>query len=454
MTKARAAILLLLLMSSMLSVLWGFALERSARGIIVDLKVVYLGTRCLLEHRDPYNENDLKAVYQAEGGENSSNPVALTEVPRVVLQLYFPTTYFCIAPFALLPWSVAQLFWTGFTVATFTLAAFLIWTLAQAYASNVAFYLIAFLLANCGILFAGGNPAGLAIALCVVAVWCFLKNQYVLAGIFCLALSLELKPHDTGLIWLYFFLAGGTHRKRALQTLALTAVLALPAILWIFHVSPHWMQELAANLSATSARGEVNDPGSSSLGRSGGGLIIDLQTVIGAFCDDPRVFNPVTYLVCGPLLFGWMIVTVRARATLLKDYLGLAAIAPLTMLPVYHRPHDAKLLLLTIPVCAMLVAEGGLPGRIGLLLNSLAILITSDLPLGMLAILTKDLQLSTGSPPSKMMTIFFARPIPIVLLALGSFYLWLYKRLCLDKSGAGDTPDDSRFLKSGHAVSS
>ncbi len=257
-------------------------------------RLSYYGARCLLQNRDPYNESQLKSVYLAEGGENSSNSAAPNKVPRVVaLQLYFPTAFFCMAPFALLPSSAAYLLWAGFTVATFTLAAFLIWTLAQDYASSIAFYLIAFLLANCGILFAGGNPAGLAIGLCIVAVWCFFENKYVYLGVFCLALSLELKPHDTGLVWLYFFLAGGAHRKRALQTLALTVALALPAFLWVFHISPHWMHELSANLSVTSAPGEINDAIHSSISRNGGGTIIDLQTVISVFDEDPRFYNAV-----------------------------------------------------------------------------------------------------------------------------------------------------------------
>ena len=173
-----------------------------------------------------------------------------------------------------------------------------------------------------------------------------------------------------------------------------------------------------------------------------------------SFNDDPRFYNPVTYLVFGSLLLVWMIVTVRARAAPSKDHLALAAIAALSMLPVYHRTHDAKLLLLTIPACAMLLAEGGGLGRIGLLLNSRAILITSDFSLGLLAILTKDLHLYTGNPPFKMMLILLARPIPIVLLALGSFYLWLYKRRCMDNFVLRDTPEDQRHLKRVQEVSS
>ena len=448
MTKARAATLLLLMLSSTLSVIWGFALEHSARGIIVDFKIVYYGARCLLQNRDLYNEAQITSVYLAEGGERPSNSVVRNKAPEVVaLQVYFPTAFFLIAPVALLPWSVAYPLWTCITVATFTLAAFLMWTLSQDHADGASFYLICFLLANCGILFAGGNPAGLAIGLCVVAVWCFLQEKHVYAGVFCLALSLGLKPHDAGLVWLYFLLAGGAHRKRALQTLALTVALVLPAVLWVSNISPHWRQEMFANIALT-------DPGPNSMSESSGGMIIDLQTVISVFNDAPRFYNGITYLVFGSLLLVWMIVSVRARAAPLKDHLALAAIAALSMLPIYHRTHDTKLLLLTIPACAMLAAEGGGLGRIALLLNSGAILITSDFSLGLLAILTKDLNLYTGNPPFKMMLILLARPIPIVLLALGSFYLWLYKHRCMDNFVLRDTPEDQRHLKRAQEVSS
>ena len=58
-----------------------------------------------------------------------------------------------------------------------------------------------------------------------------LFGNYKLAGILCMAVSLAIKPHDSGLVWFYFLLAGGVYRKRALQTLAVTVLLALPAIL-------------------------------------------------------------------------------------------------------------------------------------------------------------------------------------------------------------------------------
>jgi hypothetical protein len=431
MTRARLAILLLLSISSALSVLWGFALKRASIGSIEDFKIVYYGARCLIQHHDPYNENELMKVYRAEGGKPPSNPTDLQLIRQVVtLQVYFPTAFIYIAPFALLPWSAAHLLWTGVTVASFTLAAFLMWDIGHEHAEQASFYLVCFLLANCEILFAGGNPAVVVVSFCVIAVWCFLQNRFVPVGVLCFAVSLAIKPHDTGLVWLYFLMAGGAYRKRAAQTLALAIVLAVPAILWISQVSPHWIQELHSNLSAAAARGGMADPGPGSVS-GGGGWIIDLQSVISVFRDDPRIYNTVSYLICGPLLLVWIVVTLRSQASRSRDYLALAAIAALSMLPLYHRPQDAKLLLLTIPACALLLAEGGPIGWIALFLNAVGIVMTSDIPLAMLGMLSGSLHLPVTGLVGQLTTVAITRPVPLVLLALSVFYLWVYARRCL-----------------------
>ena len=157
-------------------------------------------------------------------------------------------------------------------------------------------------------------------------------------------------------------------------------------------------------------------------------MIIALQTVISVFRDDPRLYNTIAYLMFGSLLLLWMIVSLRARSTPAKHYLAIAAISALSMLPVYHRPHDAKLLMLTIPACAMLLHEGGAIGRIALLLNSAAIVLTSDLPLAFLVQLTKGLHLSTEGALAMILSILLTRPMPLILLVLGIFYLWVYAR--------------------------
>jgi hypothetical protein len=424
MTKARWIALVLVLLSGGISVLWGSAIGLTESGA-PDFRAVYYGARCLIEYHNPYEVSELEGVYRADGAELPSDPIQ-RQVATVFI--YLPTAYIFIVPFAMLPYGAAQAIWLILLAGFFILAALLAWNLGARFAPGVSLFLICILLANSEVLFAGGNTAGLVVSLCMVAVWCFLKDRFVPAGILCLAASLAIKPHDAGLVWLYFLLAGGVYRKRALQTLVLTIALGLPAILWTTHVAPDWMQGLQSNLSATSAHGGINGPGPSSIGSRRIDMVVDLQSIVSVFGDDPRVYNSVSYLVCGALLLVWSVRTLRSRFSERRAWLALAAIVPLTMLVTYHRPWDAKLLLLAVPACAMLWAEGGLTGWLALMVTAAGIVLTGDIPLTILAILTKSLRLSSVELTGRILTVVFMRPIPLILLVMSIFYLWVYLR--------------------------
>jgi hypothetical protein len=200
-------------------------------------------------------------------------------------------------------------------------------------------------------------------------------------------------------------------------------------------VAPHWIQDWHANLSVISTHGHINDPGPASIvGFQSLGPVIDLQSVISVFRDDPLIYNSISYLVCGALLLLWAIATLRIRFSKAQAWLALAAIVPLTMLVTYHRPWDAKLLLLTIPACAMLWAEGGPVRWLALLVNTAAIALTSDFPLTILMILAKGVHVSKAGILGELLTILLARPAPLMLLVMGIFYLWIYtRRAALDK---------------------
>jgi len=319
-----------------------------------------------------------------------------------------------------------------FTVGTLVFASFLIWNLCADSAPVVSGALIGFLLANSELLVIVGNAAGITISLCLVAVWCFLRERFVAAGILCLAVSLANKPHDAGLVWLYFLLAGGTYRKRALQTLVITAALSLVGILWVSQVAPHWMQEWHSNVATASAHGNLNDPGPDSLGGHGLVMVISLQSVFGVFWDNPRIYNTASYLVCAPLLLVWAFVAVRSRPTLARACLALAAVAALSMLPVYHRQYDTKLLLLTVPACVMLWAEGGLVGWLALLVNSAGFVLTGDLPWAVLFGILGHVHAPTTALGMQLLIAVQVFPAPLVLLVMGVFYLWVYVRRCRD----------------------
>jgi hypothetical protein len=424
MTRTRQIALACLLLSCGISVLLGFFLERNRPDLMMDFKGVYFEARCLLQHTDPYKPGEPLRVYMAEG---ANQPVPTAGLRQTLIRdLYLPTTSIFIAPFAMLPWGPAHLLWMILTAVALVFAGYLMWSIGTNCAPVISAGLICLVLANSEVLFATGNPAGVVVSLCVVAVWCFFKDRFVWAGVLCLAVSVAIKPHDAGLVWLYFLLAGGVYRKRALQTLLVTAVLGLAAILWVTPIAPHWMQELHSNLLADSAPGGFGDPGLASPTGRTVSMVIDLQSVVAVFRDDPRIYNSVSYLVCGALLLAVAVRTLRLRFSQRKTWLALAAIAPLTMLVTYHRPFDAKLLLLAVPACAMLWAEGGRIGRLALLVTTAGIVATADLPLISFLALTRNLRISTDGLSGQMLTVALARPIPIILLMMGLFYLWIY----------------------------
>jgi hypothetical protein len=443
MTKAWRTGLLLMVVSAGLFVLTGQAFERSTPVGLMDFKVLYHGARCFIHNCDPYNVSELQQFYKADGGEQPSDPPIIRYV--VTEYVYFPTTFLFTGPFATLPWGIAHVLWTLLTAACFITAGFLVWNLCAGDAPVLAACLAGFWLASSIVIFAGGNAVGLVISLCVIAVWCFIQKRFAWGGVLFLAISLLIKPHDAGLVWLYFLLAGGTYRKRAFQTLAVTAVLGLVAFLWVSKVSPNWWQEQHANLSAISTHGGMNDPAPGSTVDRTPGLVIDLQSIVSIFQDNPRVYNSVSYIVCGALILLWAMRTLRLRRSLRNTWLALAAIAPLTMLITYHKPYDAKLLLLTIPACISLWIEGGRIGKIAVGITTIAIVFTSDVPLGILVFLTRNFHSDTGSLQGMFLTVLLTRPVTLILLTMASFYLWVYVSRTIP-----DTPSSAVPLDPGH----
>lgn len=425
----RIGILVMFAFCGALALVWGQVAAQSARGVILDYRVMDLGARCLLQHGDPYNEADMLRVYQSENqtggvsGPGKSRFLATTQV-------YPPTAELVFAPFALLPWSEAYRVWIAVTFGFLLLATFLMWDIAQNYASDPPFFLACIVLANSGILFSGGNPAGIAVSLCVISFWCFYRERFEWAGVACLAISLAIKPHDAGLVWLFLLMLGGAFRKQALRVLAVTAVIGAAALAWIFQVAPNWVEELRANLTALSGAGSYNDPATATPG-----LIVNLQTVTAAFRNDPRFYNAVTYLVCAPLLVWWLYVTLRGRHSSRRLWLGTAAISALSLLPVYHRPYDAKILLLSLPACAALWAEGGMVAWLAFAFTGAGILITSDIPVAALSMIGAHSYSQPGIW-NKIKLLSFTRPAPLILLGMAVFYLWAYAGL-LPFKGAG-----------------
>ena len=441
MTKARLDGLYLFLLGAATFLLFGFTLEHILDTGMGDFKAVYYSSRTLLNHQDPYREADLLQSFQSHGGQFSAIPSsAAAERRAILLCINMPATLMLLAPFALLPWGPAHLIWMSLTAALFILAACLMWSLGARHAPILAGGLIGLILLNSELLIFEGNLAGIVISLCVIAVWCFLENRFVPLGILFLALALITKPQDSGLIWLYFLLASPIQRKRALQTLLVAALIALPAVLWVSHVAPNWSHEQLSNLASASAPGDLNDPGPTSMGAHNLGGMINLQTALAYLRDDPRFYNSLAWLLCAPLLIALGIAlhshshthslptphpTPQTLDPRPETLLPLAAIAILTLLPVYHRQYDAKILLLAVPACALLWSRASRTvAHLAALLTFAAILLTGDLTWAMLLGIITHMGPQTPNSPAHLAatTIFVA--IPFTLLATATLYVW------------------------------
>ena len=428
MTKARRDGLYFLLLGVAVFVLLGIALESSFPNTMVDFRVLYQPARTLIANLDPYSQNEVLRISQTEG---LSRPSDTNDDRQVATQYMYPPSAFSFTvPFALLPWNPARIIWTTLTMGSFVFASFLLWNLGADYAPVLAGFLIAFLLANSEMLVMTGNMAGIAISLCVVAVWCFLRDRFVIWGVLCLAVGLATKPHDTGLVWLYFLLAGGVYRKRALQSLLAMVALSLPAVLWVWHVAPGWLQEMHANMLAFSVHGGMNDPGMQSSGAHGLGKLVSLQAIFGVFWDDPRFYDPASYLTFAPLLLVWAFYTFKSPRSSAKTWFAIAAISAFSMLPVYHRQQDTRLLLLTVPACAMLWAEGGLTGWLAVLVTSTGLFFTGDLPWAVFFTVIHKVHLTAGGIAAKLMLGIELFSLPLMLLIVGVFYLGVYIQRC------------------------
>lgn len=424
MTKARRAGLFTILICSAISIWWGCSLGWSMPGGPLDFQAVYYGSKTLMQHHDPYRMDEVEAVFKAEGRETPN----ITPKQRTLITLFVntPATLLFVAPFALLPLPLAQVLWLMLVSGSLILAAFLVWDLAIGRAPFVSACLVGFLILNCQVVFAAGNTAAIVVGLCIIGAWCFLKNQYVVIGIVCMALSLVIKPHDSGIVWLYFVLAGSVYRKRALQTAALAALFAAVSILWMSIVVPNWWRDWQANLAIISARGGMNDPRPAIVAGVSAGNVISLQAVFSVFSQNGRFFNLGSYLVCGALLLVWLAVTLRSSFSTERAWLALAACVPFTLLITYHRVYDAKLLLLTVPACALLWARRDMIGKNALILTSLAIILNADVPLAVLNNVTDHLHLDIATLSGRLLTVFLARPNQEILFVSGVFYLWVY----------------------------
>lgn len=407
----------------------GFVIISVRHTDLMDVRSNFIASQCFLNsHCDPYNQQDLLRIYAA-GNENLPADSSWSAiVSHETRNVYLPTTSAITIPFALLPYTLAKALWITVTAAAFVVACFAMWHAGSAYNPLLSAALLSLYLVNSGSLISTSNPGVLSLSLCVISAWCFMQQKFVPAGIVCMALSLGLKPHESGLVWILFLLAGGIYRKRALQSLLVVALISVPTLLWITHTSPQWISELHANMLSHYTRGGVDDPGPAAALNRGALVITDLQAIISFFADDPSVYNPVSYAIGFGILAALVFAIRRARLTVERLWIGLAATSALTLLPLYHRLYDAKILILTIPACSALWAAGGRLAKTTLLVEVIGLFVTADMPWAFFRALISHFQGSTIGTSRMVLIAVLSFPVSLALLLMCCFYTAILSR--------------------------
>ncbi|MEA2543270.1 MAG: hypothetical protein QOH35_4636 [Acidobacteriaceae bacterium] len=311
-----------------------------------DFVPVYAGARCLVHGCDPYDTSQLEPEFFQAGGQPSDLPSWQIDVP-----VYPPSTFLALAPLALLRFPVARLVWFLLNGCLFAIAAGLILSICPPPHRWLATIMVSFFVLTAGILLVLGQPAVFAISLVVIGSCLFLRGRFVPLGAFLFFLSLAVKPQIGGFIVLYF-LAQRIYWRYAAVALAGAALLLLCAslVLGRHPRSAGWASTLRANLSATLSPGGSADPRPANPQAIGDE---NLQALTSIFMAKAGQFNAAAYAIFLALFGAGMLVVLRANRGPELHMVALGALSILTLMPVYHRFYDTRLLLLSVPAVVM-----------------------------------------------------------------------------------------------------
>ncbi len=331
-----------------------------------DLVPVYTGAGCLLSGCNPYNTIQLEQQLFRRGGRAVDLPSWEIDMP-----VYPPSTFLALSPLALIPYPLARLLWFLLNGSLFITSAALVISVCPTSYRWLASILGSFILGTSGILLVVGQPATLSISLLIIGSYLLLRVRFLPLCALLLMISLAVKPQIGGLIVLYF-LAQRIYWRYAFAALAGSLVLLLSAVL-ILQVHPDsalWLSTLRGNLSSTLNSGGSADPRPANQVAIGD---TNLQSLTSIFFANSRTFNFAAYAIFLVLLSVWIMAVARSNISPEMHYLALASLSVLSLLPIYHRFYDTRLLLLTVPGVIAVFQKRRVLGSLILVVTVLAV---------------------------------------------------------------------------------
>jgi hypothetical protein len=315
----------------------------------------YIQAKALIAGVDPYSPQILLKLWPAQAAHYSFLPIEVANgslvANRGIPTAYPITSLVLIAPFTVLPWSLANALWLGINLALFLIMVCALLALAGlSYREPSAILLVAATLAlapfHTGIV--TGNVSLVAVELSVIAMWCA-RWRYDLGTALLLAVATGLKP-QIGLCFLLYYLVRRRWRIFGF-TLAILACVAAVGFLRLELGHTPWLENYLNDnhiLLQTGVLGNFTLVNPTRFG------LINLQVALYPLLGSVPLANDLAISVGAGFLLVWLVVMARRSTQAGLELLDLSAIALISVLPVYHRFYDATLLVL--PLCWVFIS--------------------------------------------------------------------------------------------------
>ncbi|HEY4904185.1 MAG TPA: glycosyltransferase family 87 protein [Candidatus Sulfotelmatobacter sp.] len=276
---------------------------------------------------------------------------------RGIPSLYPVTSLVLLGPFVSLKWSTAETLWIALntTALLVSLLALVAISGASWRSLRVQFFIAAALaLAPLHTGLATGNPAVLAIALTIAAVWAACTGRDTTCGIL-LALAICLKPTIAFALLFYYVLR--RRWKIAAVAATLTALITAVAASWLTHERVAWIASYIENNRKILAPGGLADFTSADPLRFN---LVNTQVLFYSLLGSISLAQWLSLFLPAALFAIWLLLYVKRKSqspeVVEREFLEISALFVLSLLPVYHRFYDAGLLLWPL-AWALLVAN-------------------------------------------------------------------------------------------------
>jgi hypothetical protein len=317
----------------------------------------YIQAKALAHCLDPYSPEVLLRLWPPEAAHFMFLPREVAN-GTLVANRGFPTAYpitalVLLAPFTVLPWSIASWLWFAANLVLYVIMLRVLLDLAGFfYVESRGILLIAATLAlapfhTC---LAAGNPTAIAAELSVIALWQARLENDITSGIL-FAISAGLKP-QIGLIFVFYYFL---RRRARLMVIAVALLVFVGAVglLWLGINHTPWFENYVRDNRILFATGKLGNFTEVNPIRFG---LINLQVALYPLIGNVEWTNDVARGIGLLLLMCWLVGFTLAREHENCELLELGALAVCSLLPIYHRFYDASLLVL--PVCWAFVSFG------------------------------------------------------------------------------------------------